>query len=179
MNGVFYCRRHEHEHLRITPQALALNVERLGLLLKATADGCWEWQGKTNDGGYGLMVPEGANTAEWYAHRVAWDLLMTGHAPNRQLDHRTCKRRTCVNPFHLDPVTPAINQQRKHKPPQRWWTNPTAASTPAVHEFAARHGLPVPNHGAPTTSRKTPCSTPPKLRAKPESSTRPTLTIAA
>lgn len=178
MNGVFLCRKHESEHLRITPQAHALNGERLGHGLRADPLGCWLWQGPANDGGYGLFVPEGANTAQWYVHRVAWGLLVGGHKPGLELDHRTCKRRNCANPLHLEPVTSSTNQRRKRLGPEWDWLN-TAAASQAFHEFAARHGLPVPDHGAPTTSRKTPCSTPPKLRAKPASSTRPTPTIAA
>jgi hypothetical protein len=179
MNGVFYCRRHESAHLRITPQAHELNSQRLGHGLTADANGCWLWGGAKNDHGYGLFVPEGANIAEWYTHRVAWDLLVGGHKPRLQLDHRTCKRRHCVNPLHLDPVTPETNQKRKHSSPEWGWINTNAASLPNIHEFAARHGLPVPSSGAPTISRKTPCSTPAKLPAKPESSTRRTPTIAA
>lgn len=179
MNGVLYCRKHEHAHLQITPQALELNMRRLGSGIRASDNSCWLWQGKTNDGGYGLLVPEGANTAEWYAHRVSWNLLMGGHAPNRQLDHRTCKRRDCVNPLHLEPVTAEVNQRRKRNPPEWAWINSSAAVSPAVHAFAARHGLPIPDHDAPTTTRKVRCTTPPKLSAKPESLTRPTPIIAA
>jgi hypothetical protein len=163
MNGVFYCRRHEHEHLRITPQAQALNSERLGHSLTTDANGCWLWGEAVNDGGYGVFVPEGANIAKWYAHRVAWGLLVGGHKPGLELDHRTCKRRRCVNPLHLEPVTKSTNQRRKRSGPEWAWINTNAASHPSIHEFAARHGLPVPDHGAPTTTRKTTCSTSPRL----------------
>lgn len=176
MNGVFYCRRHEHEHLRITPQAHELNSQRLGHGLTADANGCWLWGGAVNDGGYGVFVPEGAGIAKWYAHRVAWGLLVGGHKPGLELDHRTCKRRHCVSPFHLEPVTKSTNQRRKRSSPQWAWIN-TQAATSNIHEFAVRHGLPVPDHGAPTTTRKTTCTPPLKLPAKPESLTRPTPTI--
>lgn len=161
MNGVFYCRRHESEHLRITAQALALNLERLGHGLTADANGCWLWGGAVNDGGYGVFVPEGANIAKWYAHRVAWGLLVGGHKPGLELDHRTCKRRNCVNPLHLDPVTKSTNQKRKRSSPECGWVNAIAATSPNIHEFAARHGLPMPDHGASTTTGKTTCHTPP------------------
>lgn len=166
MNGVFYCRRHEHEHLRITPQAQVLNGERLGCLITPDANGCWLWSGPTNDGGYGLFVPEGANTAKWYAHRVAWGLLMGGHEPGLELDHRTCKRPNCVNPFHLEPVTKSVNQKRKRNSPEWDWTNPDAVSNPRVSQFAREHGLlvPLPTTSAHIVKRRRPATPSPTTR---------------
>jgi hypothetical protein len=197
MNGVFYCRRHEHTHLRITAEAQALNLARLGHGLTGDTNGCWLWGGSVNDSGYGTFVPEGANTAKWYAHRVAWGLLIGGHKPGLELDHRTCKRRNCVNPLHLEPVTKSVNQRRKHHGPELGWSNPGAVKDPRVIEFAERHGLPVPRPeltrpasfhivkrrrvAAPTSpTRKTPCPEQPRLKsATPKSSTFATPAIAA
>lgn len=148
MNGVFYCRLHEHEHLRVTAQAHTINLARLGLGISPTADGCWLRAGATNDDGYGTFVPEGANIAKLYTHRVAWDLLIGGHKPGLELDHRTCKRRHCVNQLHLEPVTSTMNQQRKRNGPEWGWTNPTASNRQMIYEFAANHGLPVPDQAA-------------------------------
>lgn len=145
MNGVFYCRNHENEHLRITPEAEALNRTRLGHNLRGDNNGCWLWTGTRNDGGYGTFVPEGANTARWLAHRVAWGLLMGGHKPGLELDHRTCKQRLCVNPLHLEPVTRSTNQKRKRHGPDGGWNNPNALSNPRIGVFAEQHGLPMPS----------------------------------
>lgn len=144
MNGVFYCRLHENEHLRITAEAETLNLARLGHGLTFNDEGCWLWGGSRNDGGYGNFVPEGANTAKWLTHRVAWGLLIGGHKPGLELDHRTCKRPNCVNPLHLEPVTRSVNQKRKRKGPERGWSNPNAVKNPRVIEFAEHHGLPLP-----------------------------------
>lgn len=151
MNGVFYCRLHENEHLRITAEAERLNTTRLGAGLTGTIDGCWLWTGSANDSGYGTFVPEGANTAKWLAHRIAWNLLCGGHKPRLELDHRACKRRNCVNPLHLEPVTRSVNQRRKRHGPDRGWLNPDAANDSRVKEFADRNGLPYP--ADPATSR--------------------------
>jgi hypothetical protein len=173
MNGVFYCRRHEHEHLRITAQAQALNSERIGNLITPDDNGCWLWRGPTNDGGYGLFVPEGANTAKWYTHRVAWDLLMGGHEPGLELDHRTCKRPNCVNPFHLEPVTKNENQSRKRHSPEWGWTNPEAVSNPRVSQFAEKHTLPVPPPATSThvVKRRRPATLKPTTRRTPHAPT--------
>lgn len=141
---MFYCRLHEDAHLRITAEAEALNLLRLGHNLTGDDHGCWLWYLSRNDGGYGTFVPEGANVAQWLAHRVVWDLLMGGHKPALELDHRTCKRPNCANPLHLEPVTRSTNQHRKRSDPDWGWTNPDAAANARVIDFAQQHGLPLP-----------------------------------
>ncbi|WP_413542334.1 HNH endonuclease [Arthrobacter sp. YA7-1] len=91
------------------------------------------------------MVPEGANTALWLTHRVAWNLLQGGHKPGLELDHRTCKRRDCANPLHLEAVTSRENQRRKRRGPDKGWVNTDAANNACVTEFAESHGLPLAN----------------------------------
>lgn len=161
MNGIFYCRLHEVNHLRITVEAETLNLHRLGLGLTGDENGCWHWTSTVNDGGYGAFVPEGANTAQWLSHRVSWDLLRGGHKPNLELDHRTCKRRNCANPLHLEPVTRSINQKRKRQGPEWGWVNPESQQDPRVEAFATRYGLPtLPLAPSPTaTTRRTSCKT--------------------
>lgn len=184
MNGAFYCRTHEDAHLRVTDEAERLNLARLGQLLSGDERGCWLWTGPVNDGGYGTFVPEGANTAKWIAHRVVWDLLVGGHKPRLELDHRTCKRPGCANPSHLEPVTKSVNQKRKRHAPEWGWTNPTASSNPRVAEFAANHGLPMqaltlsagrsPNAvlRRPTTRKKSCHDRPPRKSIAPRSGTK-------
>jgi hypothetical protein len=173
MNGVFYCRSHEDAHLRVTAEAELLNLARLGHHLVGDEHGCWLWTGSTNDGGYGTFVPEGANTAKWFAHRVVWDLLLGGHKPRLELDHRTCKRPPCGSPFHLEPVTKSINQTRKRSSPEWGWANPEAASNPNVSDFAKEHGLPVPPPAATThvVKRRRPATLKPPTRRTPHAQT--------
>lgn len=84
-------------------------------------DACWPWTSRIDDYGYGIIVREGA---EVHAQRVAY-LLMVGVIPagfhvdhqchNRDLScpgGRTCLHRRCVNPAHLEAVTPTVNQER-------------------------------------------------------------------
>jgi hypothetical protein len=69
---------------------------------------CWIWQRARNNKGYGWCQRRGS---ESLAHRVYY-IAEFGPIPDGlELDHR-CRVHECVNPRHLEPVTPAINRQR-------------------------------------------------------------------
>lgn len=73
-------------------------------------EGCWLWCGPGNGGGYGLSAyasPSGTHVA----HRVVWEVLVGPIPPGLVLDH-TCCNKLCVNPTHLEPVTPQENTKR-------------------------------------------------------------------
>lgn len=71
---------------------------------------CWIWQGSKSPGGYGNFIIK-ANTE--CAHRVAYRWLIGPIPEGLDLDH-LCKRRDCVNPWHLEPVTRLINIRRSN-----------------------------------------------------------------
>lgn len=66
---------------------------------------CWEWKAASSGNGYGRFQGEAA-------HRHSYR-LMVGEIPDGlQLDH-LCGNRACVNPWHLEPVTAAVNNSRR------------------------------------------------------------------
>ena len=71
--------------------------------------GCWLWMGARNAGGYGLFSDD--NGRQRSAHRVSFELLRSPVPDGLQLDH-LCRTPACVNPFHLEPVTPKENMAR-------------------------------------------------------------------
>lgn len=83
---------------------------RIAAKVTVRADGCWEWTA-TVSGGYGSVWWQGRHRV---AHRVVWELLVgpiPGEPRRTVLDH-LCRRRTCVNPAHLQVVSQSVNTRR-------------------------------------------------------------------
>lgn len=70
--------------------------------------GCWLWRGSLNHNGYGQFSISTTNNR---AHRVAYHWLVGEIPEGLELDH-LCRVRHCVNPAHLEPVTPRVNMLR-------------------------------------------------------------------
>ena len=68
-------------------------------------DTCWNWTRFPTSNGYGLVQFDGKLRL---VHRVIWNLKV-GPIPNGlHIDH-LCRNRKCVNPAHLELVTPREN----------------------------------------------------------------------
>jgi hypothetical protein len=72
--------------------------------------GCWMWTG-------GRLRPEGPYGRIWTgredysAHRFSYVLHRDDVPEGLTLDH-LCREPECVNPWHLEPVTPSVNTRR-------------------------------------------------------------------
>lgn len=80
-------------------------------------DGCWIWTARVNRQrhGYGMLSvkrPNGYGTA--LAHRVSYETYVGPIPPGFHVDH-LCRKTICVNPRHLEAVTPLINLRRSHR----------------------------------------------------------------
>jgi hypothetical protein len=72
-------------------------------------NGCWEWSRPLRDvSAYPKIMYHGKHRQ---ASRVAYELLVGPIPEGMQLDH-LCRNRICLNPLHLEPVTPKENVRR-------------------------------------------------------------------
>lgn len=74
-----------------------------------TATGCWNWTALKDKKGYGRF--EYATKDQRLAYAVSYGLLISEVPVGLQLDH-LCRNTSCVNPYHLEPVTGAVNMAR-------------------------------------------------------------------
>lgn len=76
--------------------------------VRPTPNGCWEWMGARIPNGYGVIQANGRTEK---AHRVGVQLSGRTIPDGDEVDH-LCRNRACVNPWHLDVVSPRINVRR-------------------------------------------------------------------
>ncbi|MDQ3028986.1 MAG: HNH endonuclease [Actinomycetota bacterium] len=72
---------------------------------------CWTWTAYIDSAGYGRFRTGGRTGQMEGAHRVAYRLLIGEVPDGLELDH-LCRNPGCVNPWHLEPVTHAVNSRR-------------------------------------------------------------------
>lgn len=70
--------------------------------------GCWLWTGSLSHNGYARMYVKGK---EQNVHRHVYETMIGDVPAGHQIDHR-CRVRRCINPEHLEAVTPTENIRR-------------------------------------------------------------------
>lgn len=84
---------------------------------KRLPNGCIVWTaGTASQSGYGYFFAGRSGPHEHgrvYAHRWAYEHYVGPIPAGLHIDH-LCRNRLCVNPTHLEPVTPRENVHRSH-----------------------------------------------------------------
>jgi hypothetical protein len=93
---------------------------------------CWLWTGAIQSRGYGHLA---VNKRAVLAHRYAWELENGPIADGLVIDHR-CRVRACVNPDHMDLVSPKENTMRGIGPTA---INARKTACPAGHPYNRLH----------------------------------------
>lgn len=91
---------------------------RQRLLSKIRVEGeCWIFTGSISPNGYGSIRARDASgrACTRSAHRVSYELHVGQVPDGLELDH-LCRRRSCCNPAHLEPVTRRENTIRGDAP---------------------------------------------------------------
>lgn len=77
-------------------------------------EGCWNWTGVLAGGRYGQLMM--GHRASVYAHRFSYELHREPIPEGMEIDH-LCRNTRCVNPDHLEVVTPRENRLRSESLP--------------------------------------------------------------
>lgn len=84
------------------------NAEKFFALSHLIEGGCWQWDGGKHSNGYGYICIERKSIQ---AHRWIYEQLIGKIPRDLESDH-LCRKRDCVNPYHLEMVTHQENVRR-------------------------------------------------------------------
>ena len=93
---------------------------------------CWIWTASVNAKGYGIM---GVNIGSTMVHRISWSIHGYDIQKGEQIDH-LCRVRCCVNPNHLEVVSPKVNSNRGYGPTAK---NARKTHCPKGHPYSGEN----------------------------------------
>jgi hypothetical protein len=98
----------------VSGKVQASTRERLERRVQVAANGCHIFDGYALNSGYATLY-DGRTKTKRLVHRIAYELYVGPIPDGMQIDHvaaRGCTSKLCVNPAHLEAVTPLENTRR-------------------------------------------------------------------
>ena len=117
-------------HIPIESRSQDTQERLLAHVDKETLPGCWLWAGSCLPDGYGSTFTgsrKDGSRRSARAHRLSYEVFVGAIPDEMHLDHTChsrdqsclggdeCLHRRCINPDHLEPVTPLLNARRSKK----------------------------------------------------------------
>lgn len=121
-------------------------LDRFAEKVALTDGGCIVWIGGLNGVGYGQFYRGKrfrGDTGKTYAHRWSYEYHVGPIPEGLELDH-LCRNPACVNPEHLEPVTPQVNKLRGTSPAA---IHARKTHCPAGHPYAGTNLYVYPTTG--------------------------------
>ena len=103
---------------------------------------CWTWTAAKRSGGYGVISVDRVLKT---AHRLSYEWARGEIPDGLEIDH-LCHNRACVNPSHLEAVTPRVNMSRARG--TAFHINAAKTHCPQGHEYTPENTYVLPKQGA-------------------------------
>lgn len=114
------------------------HIQRFTEKIHEDARGCWIWDAYVGTNGYGRFSVDNRGAL---AHRWSYEYHISEIPEALVLDH-LCRNRSCVNPWHLEPITQRVNIERGLTPVPH---NRLKTHCPRGHEYTEENIYRMPN----------------------------------
>lgn len=114
-NACRSCERRQYKAgplVRDDRRAAIYLIERVEIVSTGYVTPCWLWQRAIEERGYARAAVPGFSKRMVHVHRASVEIFKGPIPEGFEVDH-LCRNTSCVNPSHLESVTPEENRKRQ------------------------------------------------------------------